>query len=313
MTQASLPTGAFVPTLAELVALRGRITHGLHNRFARLAAAPGAHRSAHLGRGMEFAGVRPYQPGDDVRSLDWRHTARHGRPYTKLFHEERECPVLVLADQGPSMRFGSRVTFKSVAGARAAALLAWAAVEAGDRVGGAVRDALLGLHVVRPEARERGALALARQLAIEPSRGQALAPGLLEPLQGLARLARPGTFVAIVSDFCTLDEAAEQELVRLARHASIALVQVFDALEAEPPPAGLYRVSDGRRDEILDLRTDEARAAYGKPFRDRRARLAAISRRTGAPLIELATHDDPLRALSALFGWYPMAETERAG
>ena len=96
----------------------------------------GAYDSVFHGRGMEFDESRLYQAGDDVRTIDWRLMARTGRVHTKLFHEERERPVRMLVDARPSMRFGTRDSFKSVLAARAAATLAWAARDAGDRVGG---------------------------------------------------------------------------------------------------------------------------------------------------------------------------------
>jgi len=290
----------FEPKLTELLALRERVAHLGGRIGGPLAAGPGAHRSAQPGRGMEFAGVRRYQPGDDARSLDWRHTARHGRPYTKLFHEERERPVLLFVDLGPGMRFGSRA-FKSAAAARGAAVLAWAAVSAGDRVGGVVCDGA-GHHVIRPQAREQGALALVRRLAEQTVTTAEAATGLAEALEALARLLRPGTAVVVVSDFLALDAAAETALERLARRAALGLVHVFDPIEAEPPPVGIYRITDGTRERVLDLRSTEARAAYGQPFRERRARLAALARGAGARLVGLATDDDPVRALPALLG-----------
>lgn len=96
----------------------------------------GGHRSAFRGRGMEFDEVRAYQPGDDIRTIDWRVTARTGRTHTKLFQEERERPVLLLSDARRAMRFGTRDCFKSVLSARVTALLTWVALAGNDRVGG---------------------------------------------------------------------------------------------------------------------------------------------------------------------------------
>ena len=130
-----------VATLPELVALRPHaksLDLGAPRRSGALLAGP--YLSPCRGNGMDFDEVRAYQPGDDVRNIDWRVTARTGRPHSKVFHEERERPVWFLLDAGPTMHFGTRRAFKSVAAVRAAALLAWAAREAGDRVGGMVRS-----------------------------------------------------------------------------------------------------------------------------------------------------------------------------
>src|SRR6476469_10537807 len=145
----------FAPTLQELVALRALA-------FGRRAARRGRHGvsgqalSPLRGRGMEYAESREYAISDDARHIDWRLTARSGRPHTKLFQAERERLTLVIADTAPSLYFGTRVRFKSVQAARAGAIAAWAAVRDGDRVAalrGSDRD-----PPVPPAAGQRGAL-----------------------------------------------------------------------------------------------------------------------------------------------------------
>src|SRR5579883_213932 len=129
--------GAMIlPELEELLALRGA-AHGLSLRGRKAARATlvGAHSSAQRGRGLEFQEVRPYVAGDDVRAIDWRVTARRGRPHTRLYREERERPVWLLADLDPGLFFGSRLQPKSAVVVRACAFLAWVASQAGDRVG----------------------------------------------------------------------------------------------------------------------------------------------------------------------------------
>lgn len=284
---------------SELIALRARVSAGWR-RAGPPASGAGERPAPRLGRGMEFAEVRPYQPGDDVRSLDWRHTARRGRPYTKLFHEEGEWTVQLLVDQGASMQFGTRVAFKAVQAARAAALLAWAAGAAGDRLGGIAWDGRQ-IGQARPQPRERGTLELLRLLTPEvlPEPG---ALSLALPLQALTKWARHGTQAVLVSDFHSLDAAAEAALASLRQRAAVALLHVYDSFEATPPPPGLYRVSDGAAERLLDLRGPAARAAHGAALRARRERLAGLARRFGMPLLELATHDDPILALRALSG-----------
>src|SRR5262249_62183017 len=145
----------------------------------RRSAAPraGSEPSPFLGRGMEFTEVRGYQPGDDVRWIDWRSTARTGRVHTKLFAEERERPVWLIADLGHSMRFGTRGAFKSVVAARAAAQLAWDAHGAGASVGGIVGSP--GVCVELPPGRTAAhVLRLLDVLAAGPARGSAAGPGL---------------------------------------------------------------------------------------------------------------------------------------
>ena len=124
---------------ADLVGLRPRAAGlSLDASLSSRVGRSGIRVSRIRGRGMEYSESRIYLPGDDIRRIDWRVTARTGRPHTKLFHEERDRPVLFVVDLGAHMRFGTRGAFKSVVAAEAASLLAWAAAENGDRVGGLV-------------------------------------------------------------------------------------------------------------------------------------------------------------------------------
>ena len=128
--------GVYV-SMDELVALQAAdLSLDLRGRRKALTAVAGQHRSSFRGRGIDFDEVRIYQPGDDVRNIDWRVTARTGRVHTKLFREERERPVYLVVDQRESMFFGTQKAFKSVVAARIAALLAWASRDHGDRIGG---------------------------------------------------------------------------------------------------------------------------------------------------------------------------------
>lgn len=299
----SVNAGAIAPALNELISLRGRVAGDAWRRGMATGGRAGTQRAMALGRGMEFAELRPYQPGDDLRNVDWRHTARRGRPFTKLFHEERERPVLLFADLGPSMQFGTRTVFKSVLAARTAALLAWAAVDVGDRVGGVIWDGV-SHRDIRPRGREAGALALLHALTQPPRRAADAhsAHGFGAALDALARALRPGADTILLSDFHTLDAAAERAMLRLRACARLALVQVFDPLEATPPPPGIYRIADTQGVHTLDLTADASRAAYGATFRQRSAHLAALARRLGAAFVPLATSDDPLQALHELVG-----------
>ena len=120
---------------SELIALRPRcnaLCLPMHSPAA--SALAGAYRSRFRGRGVDFLESRNYQPGDDIRNMDWRVTARTGKPHTKIFQEERERPVLIVLDAGPSLFFGTRRQLKSVAAGKMAAAIAWAAVRRGDRI-----------------------------------------------------------------------------------------------------------------------------------------------------------------------------------
>lgn len=297
---APMPVGSdgfgVVASLRELIALRSAPL-GAQSQQSGLGVSPGGHVAQRRSRGMEFAEARPYQPGDDVRAVDWRQSARRGRLYTKLFQEEHERPVQLLVDLGPSMRFGTRAAFKSVVAARAAARLAWATVAAGDRVGGIVWDGGMPREI-RAQGRHHGALALLRSLADASAAAPAVPPdNLAVPLRALAYRLRSGGTVMLISDFLTLDTESERQIVALAKGAELVLIHVYDVFEAKAPEPGCYRLSDGERTLTLDLHSAAARAAYGTAFAARRTRLEQLARSVAAPLICVATDCDLSAAL----------------
>ena len=262
----------------------------------------GGHKSSFRGRGMEFDEVRTYQPGDDVRTIDWRVTARTGKAHTKLFQEERERPVLVVLDLRPSMLFGTRVCFKSVLAARACAFVSWVALEGGDRVGGLVLTPD-GLSAFAPRRSRNEVLGLMKAMAegtrhaLSPTHARN-GPPLADALARARHASRPGTLVFVASDFSDFDAAAEQEMGRLATHCEVANLFVQDALEEAAPPPGAYRLSDGKSVAILDLEGRAAPAAYVRLFAERRARIEAFSRKRGLAFRVLRTGDDPADLLS---------------
>jgi uncharacterized protein (DUF58 family) len=298
------PEAGVVATRRELVALGREQPLSPRARAARVATQFGGARASRChGRGMEFTEVRAYQAGDDVRSIDWRVTARTGRPHSKLFEEERERPVWLIVDLGASMRFGTRAAFKSVAAARAAAVLAWEAHREGERVGGII--VAPGSTVELPPARTRRHLlrfldVLAAGTAVG---GEVSADDLESQLRWLAPRARSGSRVVVVSDFYAHDEALALALRVLARRCQVMLVHVFDALECTPPPAGRYRVSDGR--EVRSVASGRGGAwqqAITREFEARSDALRELCRRHRIELVSLRTDEAPALALSAARG-----------
>lgn len=288
-------------TLPELLRLaQPATTLGLDTLRVR-AALQGAAVSRLRGRGMEYDESRPYQPGDDPRSIDWRVTARTGRPHTKLFREERERPVLLWVDLRAPMFFATRGVFKAVQAARAAALLAWAAVQQGDRVGAQVFAE--GLHVERRPGRGRsGALAVCNALLSVP----AAVPGAVaEPLERLAarlaRVVRPGTRVFAISDFHDLDAACVERLAGITRHAELVTLLVHDRLEAELPPPGRYALATARGLAELETAQPELRLAQREAFAARRARLERLAALPGGHALACATDEDVVAVLQRAF------------
>lgn len=285
--------------LAELVALRGRVAKAALPRLESRAARAGQQSSRLHGRGMDYAESRVYQPGDDVRRLDWRLTARSGRLHTKLFQEEREGRLLVLLDTHESMHFGTRARFKSVQAARAAALAAWYAVRAGERVG--LMEFGHGHQLLRPQAGMRGALAVCGALAewdgrTLPVQGEALS----EALQRAARLMRGANRVLLVSDGLSCDEAAHGRLLDMSRKAGVRVLVVADALELGLPPPGRYPLEHhGERREVV-LLGERQRREFQQRLGAGQARLGALARSLGLPHATIDTASDPLDAVLSL-------------
>jgi uncharacterized protein (DUF58 family) len=264
VTEASQPLHAdgITPTLAELVSLRA-------SALGRRPPKRGRHGvSSHAlsplrGRGMEYAESREYAIGDDARHIDWRLTARSGKPHTKLFQAERERLTLIVADTASSLYFGTRVRFKSVQAARAGAIAAWAAVRDGDRIAalrGSIKEA-----PVPPAAGPRGALrvldALVRWYAQPPADDS----GLAVALDHARRLLRPGSRLVLLADPASVAEVPPQRWPALTMHNEVIVLLLSDPLERDPPRAALPFQSAQHRLE-LDLATAAQRQRWRNEF-----------------------------------------------
>jgi uncharacterized protein (DUF58 family) len=288
-------------SLAELIALGARAGR-VRLAPAESRAERGGQQSSRLyGRGMDYAESRVYQPGDDVRRLDWRLTARSGRLHTKLFQEEREGRLLILLDTHASLRFGTRVRFKSVQAARAAAVAAWLAVRAGERVG------LMAFgdndRLLRPQGCAHGALAVCGALAgwdALPAAGHAEL--LSDALLRARRLQHGASRVLLISDGFCADEASRRQLLDLQTRAAVGVLVVADVLEREPPPPGRYPLEHaGERRDVV-LLAERQRHEFQQALGAGPARLEALARDMGLRCRVLDTRDDPLPAASALLG-----------
>lgn len=267
------------------------------------AVDAGGHLSRLKGRGVEFDESRPYQPGDDLRTMDWKVTARTGKPHTKVFREERDRPVILWLDLRRPMLFATRGVFKAVRAAQTAALVAWSAVANGDRLGGLIfsdRE-----HVeLRPRLGRRAALRVLRVIsdtAFWDAPHAAAAADQPHSLERLTRVARPGSQIFLLSDFRALDNSFERHLRQVARHSDVSLVHFHDPVERGLPPPGRYRVLAGNRSVAIDTGAAAQRRAYRDRFLDRRARLAKLARFPGVQLLECGTEMDPQKVLSARF------------
>ena len=266
----------------------------------------GSERTHFRGRGMDFEEVRLYQAGDDIRTIDWRVTARTQVPHTKIFREERERPVFMVVDQRSSLFFGSQTCFKSVLGAHIAALLAWAALANGDRLGGLVfgdnqqRD-------IRPRRSKHAVLDLLHQLqdfnhkltapVAATFEGDSNNISLNQILTDTRRIAKPGCALFILSDFADADENTERQLFELARHTDVTLIHLYDPLEQQLISNSPLTVSNGRERLSLPSNTKAFQQVYTQAFDARLEKLTQTAKRLGIGLLSYSTQDDVYKKL----------------
>lgn len=214
---------------------------------ARLA---GSYLTKHKGRGMEFDEARHYQPGDDIRAIDWRVTARTGKTHTKIYREERERPVFLFCDFSPSMMFGTRLLTKSMQVAHICSLISWSAAAHGDKVGALLFNQSQHKEV-KPLARKRAVLHICHELMdlhatshAQVASKEADTQAFADACARLRRLARPGSLVYLLSDFQHLGSAAQQHLSQLSRHCEVRAIIVDDPIEHTlPQTRSIQRVS----------------------------------------------------------------------
>ncbi len=266
----------------------------------------GRHASRLRGRGLNFEELRGYLPGDDVRSIDWKVTARTGEPYVRVYTEERDRPGLIVVDQRMSMFFGSRLNMKSVTAAEAAALAAFAILEQGDRVGGIVfGDDLLADF--RPLSSRRTLDAFIASLAAANCALSAGAPviapmSLNRPLEAAARIAHRDHLLLVISDFDAIDDRTEALLGGLSRHNDVVLFLVTDPVAHHFPEGLRMIVSDGQLQAELDAASGTIRRALEEFSTGRFAKVLAWERKLGIPILPLSAGEATVPQIRKLLG-----------
>ena len=272
----------------ELLAQVRRLT--IKSRRAVEEVFSGAYRSAFRGQGLEFAEVREYVPGDDIRAIDWNVTARAGRPFLKRFDEERELTVIVALDLSGSQEFGSRGRTKRETAAEAGALIALAAARNRDRVGLLLFTDRIELYLPPAKSRARALRLVREMLAFEPA---GTGTDLAHALSFLGRVARRHAIVFVVSDW--LAPAFDRPLSYLARRHELVAIEVGDPLEAEIPSSGILAARDletgrtvwidlGSRRSKAEWRGRRAHAAKDLSNAFIRGRADRIALATGSPV-----------------------------
>lgn len=244
--------------MAELLYYRNRTSLlNLNPRKTVQARLAGTYLTKMKGRGMEFDEARHYQPGDDIRAIDWRVTARTGKTHTKLFREEKERPVFILMDLSHSMHFGTQLLFKSVMAAHLGALIAWSAAKRGDRIGGLIFNEDEHREF-KPMTRQKAVLSLLsgiKQLH-KNTRTEAPEQNFNDACARIRRLARPGAAVFILSDFLHLSGTAQRHLSQLSRHCEVVAYRISDPFEHQLPSVSIPQtvaITDGNERQHITL------------------------------------------------------------
>src|SRR2546421_4224911 len=258
----------------------------------------GEYHSVFKGMGIAFEEVREYQPGDDIRTIDWNVTARMGHPFIKRYIEERELTVLLVIDCSGSQQFGTLVQQKKEVMAELAAVLAFSAINNNDKVGlVAFSDRVE--RFIPPRKGSRHVLRLIRDvLFFQPARR---GTSLREALEFLNRILHRRSIVFLLSDF--LDRDFERALKRTARHHDLIALHIADPREEELPAVGLLELEDAETGArvLVDTSTRRVREAYAAAARQRREALRQLTRAAGADFVEVSTDGSHLDALIRFF------------
>ncbi|WP_394129837.1 DUF58 domain-containing protein [Shewanella maritima] len=250
----------------ELIACQA-LAKAIPDVRSRARASLSGHRNSLIkGRGMEFAEVRHYQNGDDVRTIDWRVTARTGVAHTKLFVEERERPILLLVDLSHSLYFGSQLLMQSVQACHLAATLGWSAIGNSDRIGGVIASETTHLEL-KPRSRHQGILQLTSGLIdvhnkqLEHFDTLDKDPNhLIKACQRLQRLAKPGSLIWIITDGQQFNDQCIAPLTELSRHCDLGAFVITDPIRQgtmDLPKQFSLPVKDGNKKLMLTRQSYE--------------------------------------------------------
>ena len=307
-----LPRPGAYADLDELIRLQFKI-HG----FSFLPRQPvqsllaGRRASRLRGRGLDFEEIRRYIPGDDIRAMDWRVTARTQKPHTRVYTEEKDRPVLLVVDQRLGMFFGSRVAMKSVTAAQVAAMGAWRTLSVGDRVGALVFND----HEVREIPPHRSRQRVMRILETVVEMNHALRvdgdippdPAMLNRvLEKALHLTKHDYLVSIISDFGGANEETKAAVTRLAAHNDVIALFIYDPLEAHLPSFGKVIVSQGDLQLEVDTGDGQLRKRFSEEFENRLKTARDLMLKRGIPVLPIHTAEGVREQFTELLGHRPM-------
>jgi uncharacterized protein (DUF58 family) len=267
----------------------------------------GRHTSRLRGRGLNFEEMRDYLPGDDIRSIDWKATARTGSPHVRVFTEERDRPALLVVDQRMSMFFGSELNMKSVTAAEAAAIAAFRILDAGDRVGGIVFNDEERFELT-PRRSQRSVFALLESISemnakLEADKVVAPAPGgLNKVLSSVARIAHHDHLVIVLSDFDGVDAMTHRRLSSIAAHNDLLLILVQDPMAERIKPGARAIIGDGHMQAEIDFGSAAIRAAVEGYSKHRLQQIYRWQTEINLSVMPLSAGEETLPQIRRLMG-----------
>jgi uncharacterized protein (DUF58 family) len=267
----------------------------------------GRHASRLRGRGLNFEEMRDYLPGDDIRSIDWKATARTGSPHVRVFTEERDRPALLVVDQSMSMYFGTQLNMKSVTAAEAAAIAAFRVLDVGDRVGGIVFDDDEQVEFV-PKRNRRTVYAFLEAIS---TMNQGLSAdrhvtarqgGLNGILRRVARIAHHDHLVMVFSDFDGIDEQTHRHLSGIAQHNDLILMHVHDPIAEGLQPGQRAVIGNSVGQAELDFGSASTRESVDAYSRERIARIYRWQQEINLSVLPLSAGEETLPQIRKLMG-----------
>lgn len=291
--------GAY-PDLQQLLALQKYTRMLSLEKVSRTSPSAGNWQSRIRGRGLDFAEVRRYQPGDDIRSIDWRVTAKTQETHTRLFTQERERPIILAADLRSDMFFGSVNCFKSVTCAAVLSALAWVALKSKDRVGGIVIGDQQHIEL-RPKASRKVVLSYIRYLheycrQLKSPIANSAKQDMEQLLFKLKQVAKPGSELYIASDFHDIESVNLAQLTKLSHHCQVTFLHISDPLEWELPLNKELFVTNGNATSVLGNSKQNSELMI-----KRMEYLHGVCQPLNIEVLEISTQEDLLACLERRF------------
>ena len=266
----------------------------------------GRYASRLRGRGLNFEEIRRYLPGDDIRTMDWKVTARTRSPHVRVYTEEKDRSVVLIVDQRINMFFGTRDRLKSVTAAELAALSAWRALRVGDRAGAVIFNDT-DLVEVRPKRSQKTVMSLLGSIlqmnhALSADSQVEQNPDMLNrALEAALQFITHDTLVVIVSDFFGVNEQTEKLTTRMAEHNDVLALLVHDPIRLQPAVHNLT-VSDGSLQMEIDFADKRVRDKITKDYGDEQAHIKRFLSKLAAPMLMISNEGDVVDQVRRLLG-----------